>query len=136
MSHTKHQSCQYIRSYQVSSLPLPPSHYVDLYTDKAVATSSCPRPPPPLSDTYSMFGAPLSAAEDATVVQSLESQGIKRLYSAKDVDRKRELHKLNQSVLVNFLDLLDILIRAPESNKREEKVRNQALLCKERTKSK
>ncbi len=70
-----------------------------------------------------MFGAPLNAAEDATVVQSLESQGIKRLYPAKDVDRKRELHKLNQSVLVNFLDLLDILIRAPESNKREEKVK-------------
>ncbi len=87
-----------------------------------MASSSAPRPPPPLTDTYSMFGAPFNASDDATIVQTLESQGIRRLYPAKDVDRKRELQKLNQSVLVNFLDLLDILIRAPESPKRDEKV--------------
>ncbi len=115
---------------QVSSLPLPPSHYVDLYTDQNVSAGLAPRPPPPLSDTYSMFGAPFNASDDATIVQSLESQGIRRLYhsSAKDVDRKRELQKLNQSALVNFLDLLDILIRAPESPKREEKLEDLNLI--------
>ena len=46
-------------------------------------------------------------------------QGIKRLYSSKDIDRKKELRKLNHSILVNFLDLIDILIkvREPETKK-------------------
>ena len=39
------------------------------------------------------------------------TQGIKRLYSTKDIDRKKELRKLNHSILVNFLDLIDILIK-------------------------
>ena len=55
-------------------------------------------------------------------------QGFKRLYSAKDIDRKKELRKLNHSVLVNFLDLIDILIKTPESPKREEKIEDINLL--------
>ena len=73
-----------------------------------------------------MFGNPFSSED--TIIQSLESQGIRRLYPNKEVDRKKELHKLNQSILVNFLDLLDILIRAPESPKREEKIEDINLL--------
>ena len=56
------------------------------------------------------------------------SQGFKRLYSAKDIDRKKELRKLNHSVLVNFLDLIDILIKCPESPKRDEKIEDINLL--------
>ena len=59
---------------------------------------------------------------------SLISQGFKRLYSAKDIDRKKELRKLNHSVLVNFLDLIDILIKCPESPKRDEKIEDINLL--------
>ena len=55
-------------------------------------------------------------------------QGIKRLYSTKDIDRKKELRKLNHSILVNFLDLIDILIKCPESPRREEKVDDINLL--------
>ena len=55
-------------------------------------------------------------------------QGIKRLYSAKDIDRKKELRKLNHSILVNFLDLIDILIKCPESPKRDEKIEDTNLL--------
>ena len=55
-------------------------------------------------------------------------QGIKRLYSTKDIDRKKELRKLNHSILVNFLDLIDILIKCPESPRREEKVEDINLL--------
>ncbi len=114
---------------QVSSLPLPPMQYVEAYSDTAVARGIAPPPPPPITDSYSMFGHPFS--ESDAIVQSLEAQGIRRLYpagSGKDVDRKRELHKLNQSVLVSFLDLLDILIRAPESPRREEKLEDLNLL--------
>merc|ERR1712029_189445 len=54
--------------------------------------------------------------------------GFKRLYSSKDIDRKKELRKLNHSVLVNFLDLIDILIKCPESPKRDEKIEDINLL--------
>lgn len=56
------------------------------------------------------------------------TQGFKRLYSSKDIDRKKELRKLNHSVLVNFLDLIDILIKCPESPKRDEKIEDINLL--------
>ena len=111
---------------QVSSMPLPPMQFIMEYTDEAVKRGSAPLPPPPISDSYSMYGQPFSS-EDC-IVASLESQGIRRLYSAKEVDRKRELRKLNHSVLVNFLDLLDILIKSPDSAKREEKIEDLNLL--------
>eukprot|EP00094_Tigriopus_californicus_P010280 TCALIF_09916-PA protein Name:"Similar to MED7 Mediator of RNA polymerase II transcription subunit 7 (Anopheles gambiae)" AED:0.05 eAED:0.05 QI:150/1/1/1/1/1/3/84/290 len=113
-------------STQVTSMPLPPMQYINHYTDENIRRGTCPPPPPPITDAYSMFGAPFSA--DDTIIQSLESQGIRRLYSSKDVDRKRELHKLNHSVLVNFLDLLELLIKCPESAKREEKIDETNLL--------
>ena len=50
------------------------------------------------------------------------------MYSSKDIDRKKELRKLNHSVLVNFLDLIDILIKCPESPKRDEKIEDINLL--------
>lgn len=111
---------------QVSSMPNPPMQYVKHYTDENLRRGTAPPPPPPLSDSYSMFGN-VFTAEDC-IVASLESQGIRRLYSAKDVDRKRELKKLNHSVLVNFLDLLEQLIKAPESEKRSEKISDLNLL--------
>lgn len=54
-------------------------------------------------------------------------QGIKRLYPH-NFDRRRELRKLNHSLLVNFLDLLDLLVRCPESGRRAEKVEDLSLL--------
>ena len=38
-------------------------------------------------------------------------QGIKKLLPGKEVDRKKELRKLNHSILLNFLDLIEILIK-------------------------
>jgi mediator of RNA polymerase II transcription subunit 7 len=107
-------------------MPLPPMQFIMEYTDEAVRRGTAPLPPPPISDSYTMFGQPFSS-EDC-IVASLESQGIRRLYSAKEVDRKRELRKLNHSVLVNFLDLIDILIKTPDSAKREEKIEDLNLL--------
>lgn len=43
-------------------------------------------------------------------------------------DRRRELKKLNQSLLVNFLDLLDLLVHCPDSPRRTEKVEDLSLL--------
>jgi len=111
---------------QVSSMPIPPMQYVKMYTDEAVKKGTAPKPPPPLHDTYSMFG--LTINNDDAIIQSLESQGIKKLLPSKDLDRKKELRKLNHSILMNFLDLLDMLIKCPESSKREEKLDDINLL--------
>jgi len=111
---------------QVSQMPVPPMQFVKLYTDEAVKKGTAPKPPPPIQDAYSMFGVTIN--NDDAIIQSLESQGIKRLYSAKDINRRKELSKLNHSILVNFLDLIDILIKCPESPKREEKIEDINLI--------
>jgi len=112
---------------QVSSMPVPPMHYVKLYTDENVKKGIAPRPPPPIVDTYSMFG--VSINNDDAIIQSLESQGIKKLISSgKEVDRKKELRKLNHSILLNFLDLIDILIKCPEGSERGKKTEDMNLL--------
>lgn len=55
-------------------------------------------------------------------------QGIKRLYPQHFDRRSRELKKLNHSLLVNFLDLLDLLVYSPDSPKRTEKVDDISVL--------
>lgn len=72
-----------------------------------------------------MFGN--SFTNDDTIIRPLESQQIRRLYP-QHFDRKKELKKLNHSLLVNFLDLIDILIYAPESQRRKEKIDDLTLL--------
>ncbi|XP_047003171.1 mediator of RNA polymerase II transcription subunit 7 [Schistocerca americana] len=110
---------------QVSSLPLPPVQYISQYTDENIRRGRAPRPPPPIHDNYSMFGNPFTAED--VIIRPLESQGIKRLYP-QHFDRRRELRKLNHSLLVNFLDLLDLLVQCPESPRRAEKVEDLSLL--------
>ena len=72
-----------------------------------------------------MFGIPFHA--DDQIIRPLESQGLKRLYPL-HFDHKKELKKLNHSILINFLDLLEILITAPDSNRRSEKLEDLKLL--------
>lgn len=104
---------------QVISLPLPPAQYVNLYTDENIRKNRAPRPPPPIQDTYSMFGNTFN--NDDAIIRPLEVQGFKRLYPA-HYDRRKELKKLNHSLFVNFLDLIDLLIHYPDSPRRTEKV--------------
>lgn len=110
---------------QVSAYPLPPMQYVNLYTDENVKRGRVPPPPLPIQDTYTMFGNTFTA--DDMIVRPLESQGFRRLHP-QSYDHKRELKKLNHSILANFLDLLDILIKAPDSPKRNEKLEDLNLL--------
>lgn len=106
-------------------MPLPPMQYVKLYTDENVKKGRAPKPPPPLKDTYTMFGVQFRA--DDQIIRPLESQNLTRLYP-QNYDHKRELKKLNYSILVNFLDLLDVLIRAPDSQRRLDKIDDLTLL--------
>ena len=72
-----------------------------------------------------MFGVQFHA--DDQIIRPLESQNLRKLYPS-NCDHKKELKKLNASILVNFLDLLDILITAPSSQKRMEKLDDLSLL--------
>ncbi|XP_055387608.1 mediator of RNA polymerase II transcription subunit 7 [Condylostylus longicornis] len=109
---------------QVCSLPLPPTQYISLYTDENIRQKRTPRPPPPIYDTYSMFGTTYNNEE---MIRSLESQGIKRLIPI-HFDRRKELKKLNHSLFVNFLDLIDLLVNFPDSPRRAEKIDDLSLL--------
>ncbi|KAM9833109.1 mediator of RNA polymerase II transcription subunit 7 [Syngnathus typhle] len=110
---------------QVSALPPPPMQYIKEYTDENVSKGFAPKPPPPIRDSYMMFGNQFQC--DDLIIRPLETQGIERLHPVQ-FDHKRELKKLNMSILVNFLDLLDILIKSPGSIKREEKLEDLKLL--------
>lgn len=57
---------------QVSSLPLPPIQYFNLYTDELIRRGRAPRPPPLIHDTYSMFGNAFNA--DESIIRPLETQ--------------------------------------------------------------
>jgi mediator of RNA polymerase II transcription subunit 7 len=74
-----------------------------------------------------LFSLRNNFTNDDTIIRPLESQQIRRLYP-QHFDRKKELKKLNHSLLVNFLDLIDILIYSPESLRRTEKIDDLTLL--------
>lgn len=102
-----------------SAFPDPPSQYVNKYTDENVSKGMVPLPPKPITEgSYSMFGSVVTC--DDSIIRPLESQGIRRLYP-REFDHKKELKKMNHSILVNFLDLLDIMVKCPDTPKREEK---------------
>ncbi|XP_028898415.1 mediator of RNA polymerase II transcription subunit 7 [Zeugodacus cucurbitae] len=109
---------------QVMSLPLPPTQYINLFSEENIRRNRTPRPPPPIQDTYSMFGIQYNNEE---MIRSLESQNIKRLIPI-HFDRRKELKKLNHSLFVNFLDLIDLLIQYPDSPRRTEKIDDLSLL--------
>ncbi|MCL4137429.1 UNVERIFIED_CONTAM: hypothetical protein GTU68_049052 [Idotea baltica] len=108
-----------------STFPPPPTQYINSYTDENVRRGRVPKPPPQPHTEYTMFGTPFNA-EDA-IIRPLESQTIRRLYP-QSFDHRRELKKLNHSILVNFMDLLDILIKCPDSSKRTDKIDDINLL--------
>lgn len=66
---------------QVSSLPLPPMQYVNLFNEENTKRGRTPRPPPPITDNYSMFGNPYNT--DDAVIRPLESQVIKACFIIK-----------------------------------------------------
>ncbi|CAK8696947.1 unnamed protein product [Clavelina lepadiformis] len=108
-----------------SAFPLPVMEYVNQYTDEAVKSGRAPNPPPPLTDTYHMFGQPCH--EDDVIIRPLEMQGLPRLYP-EVYDKREELKKINVSILCNFLDLLDILVKCGVSQGRDEKIEDLNML--------
>ncbi|PIK54927.1 putative mediator of RNA polymerase II transcription subunit 7-like [Apostichopus japonicus] len=108
-----------------STFPLPPMQYIANYSDEKVRNSAVPKPPLPAQDSYNMFGATFTSNDE--IIRPLEAQGLTRLHP-KYFRHKEELKKLNHSILVNFLELLEVLISCPGGGKREEKVEDINLL--------
>lgn len=114
-----------------STYPLAPMDYVNLYTNENIKTGKAPLPPPIIKDTYTCFGKTIDPND--VLIRSLDQQGIQRLYktAAQDSEvppsavesssqvninnHKKELKKLNHSILIAYLDLLEILVKAPNT---------------------
>ena len=108
-----------------SQFPLPPLRYIKLYNDQNIQNKSAPPPPNVMNGQFRMYGVNITM--DDSIIRSLESNGLRRLYP-REYDNKKEMKKINQSINVNFLDLIDILILCPDSSKREEKCNDLKLL--------
>lgn len=80
---------------QVSSLPLPPMHYINQYTDEMIRRGRAPRPPPPIRDQYQMFGNTFNTEE--SIIRPLESQV--RIYE-----------KLSKSAICHFKNCLTLIM--------------------------
>ncbi|XP_057311016.1 mediator of RNA polymerase II transcription subunit 7-like [Hydractinia symbiolongicarpus] len=103
------------------SFPLPPTFYYKHYTNHNVKAKLVPKAPAPVTGEYTMFGHQYKT--DDEIIQPLESQGIKRLYSKeKQFDHIVEMKKLNHSILVNYLELLETMIEEPASAERIRKI--------------
>ncbi|MED6247950.1 Mediator of RNA polymerase II transcription subunit 7 [Ataeniobius toweri] len=105
-----------VEPQQASALPLLLKKYIKEYTDENKT-----KPPPPIRDSYIMF------QYDDLIIRPLESHGNEWLYLMQ-FDHQWEFKKLNMSIVVNLLDLLDILIKSPGSIKREEKQKDTQIL--------
>ncbi|KAJ2321343.1 Mediator of RNA polymerase II transcription subunit 7 [Coemansia sp. RSA 2702] len=107
-----------------SSFPAPPDYY-SAFTDANVqrlAEVDCKAelddpelkllvpPPPPQSGTYSSFGRVWHVHDR---LPTLAEQNIPQLYPEGPVDRVAELKRLNRSVIFEFLDLVDVLVKDP-----------------------
>ncbi|KAF9545260.1 Mediator of RNA polymerase II transcription subunit 7 [Mortierella hygrophila] len=68
-------------------------------------------PPPPIKRGICwMFGRPWPVQD---TLATLAEQGIEQLYPKGDIDRVKELKKLNHSAIFNFLDLVHVLSTSP-----------------------
>uniref|UniRef100_A0A6G1SJM9 Mediator of RNA polymerase II transcription subunit 7 n=1 Tax=Aceria tosichella TaxID=561515 RepID=A0A6G1SJM9_9ACAR len=106
----------------VLTYPLPPLQYIN-----NIDPENLPAPPAPITEgIYYMFGQKISL--DDAIIAPLEAHGTKRLFPRTEYDHKKELKKINASILVNFLDLIDVLVKCPDTDKRIEKCNDLATL--------
>lgn len=106
----------------VLAYPLPPLQYIN-----NIDPDNLPAPPAPITEGFfHMFGQKISL--DDAIIAPLEAHGTKRLYPRTEYDHKKELKKINASILVNFLDLIDVLVKCPDTDKRIEKCNDLATL--------
>ncbi|CAD5116355.1 unnamed protein product [Dimorphilus gyrociliatus] len=106
----------------VSALPLPPIFYQG-YTNENIEKGRAPQPPRPPKpyEPYSCFGFNYGGPNDGQIVPPLETQNVKRLHP-QNYEHRRELIKMNHSLLCAVLDLLQILVTSADSPQRTQKL--------------
>lgn len=105
----------------------PPSIFYKKYTNNALQNGTAPPPPTPPDGDYNAFGIAHNPEDPKSILAPLREHGVTQLYQDASNDIK-ELKKLNSSLVVNFLDLLDILIQCPSSPLRTKKLEELELL--------
>ncbi|ORY94422.1 MED7 protein-domain-containing protein [Syncephalastrum racemosum] len=68
-------------------------------------------PPTPPTDAYTVFDQQWQVKEHLPTLSDLN---VKQIFPEGPIDRVQELKKLNRSLIVEFLDLLDALVRNPD----------------------
>lgn len=96
-------------SNAVSQYPEPP-HFYKLYKDGPQAG---PLPPPCVEGEFPIFGVPFNL--DEPLVPPLEVGALFKPQGDGTVDAKAELLRLNQLLLVLFIELLSVLVEQPGS---------------------
>ncbi|CEF65535.1 Zinc finger, C2H2 domain and Mediator complex, subunit Med7 family and Zinc finger C2H2-type/integrase DNA-binding domain and Zinc finger, C2H2-like domain-containing protein [Strongyloides ratti] len=107
----------------ISPFPLPPEYAQEYTTDNI--KSGRFRYPPPIPKKYKLFGIEYDRDNDKE--PSLIDLKIPQLYNSKE-DIKKELKKLNMSMIAAYLDLLDVLIRCPSDPERIQRIEQLRLL--------
>ncbi|XP_039114936.1 mediator of RNA polymerase II transcription subunit 7a-like [Dioscorea cayenensis subsp. rotundata] len=93
-----------------ASFPPPPPYY-RLYKDYIDDPKSAPEPPPPLQESFPLFGQHFTID---LVLPSLEDQGVRQLYPKSPIiDFKKELTSLNRELQLHILELADVLVERP-----------------------
>lgn len=106
-------------------MPYPPECYYKHYTNANVRKGNAPQPPKIPLGAVSVFGQPQCATWGT--VRPIEEYDFPRLHPQM-YDHRMELKKLVQSVAVAFLDLLQILATAPNSQLRTQRIDDISLL--------
>eukprot|EP00116_Pleurobrachia_bachei_P012386 sb/3472648/ len=111
----------------LSVMAPPPEIYFKKYTNEAVLAGTAPPPPPPPIADFTAFGINHNPDDPKSILAPLREFGVTQLYTDA-ADSIKELKKINASLLVNFLDLLDILIKCRASPIRIKKLEDIELL--------
>uniref|UniRef100_A0AC35GGG6 Mediator of RNA polymerase II transcription subunit 7 n=1 Tax=Panagrolaimus sp. PS1159 TaxID=55785 RepID=A0AC35GGG6_9BILA len=106
--------------------PDPPEYY-KRYSKEKIKRGLC-YPPPPLPSSFQIFGEVYDLK--AHVIPPIETKGVQRVFGEihRITDIKKEMTKINQSIMAAFIDLTQILIENPQSDDRIEKINNLRVL--------
>eukprot|EP01080_Neovahlkampfia_damariscottae_P003065 gene3065-5235_t len=95
----------------VKSFPNPPEFYKNYGDDKM----DHPLPPPPIEGDYKVFGETIPSND---ILRRPSEDNIKELFP-ENFEHVSELKKLNQSLKLSFIELIEILINYPNEKIKE-----------------